>query len=38
MPDDGNLTNLLARWLPNSQDLERVLVSNPAVLYDFPLP
>ncbi len=35
MPDDGDLTNLLARWLPDKQDLENVLVNNPARLYDF---
>ena len=35
MPDDGDLTNLLARWLPDKKDLENVLVNNPARLYDF---
>jgi len=36
VPDDGNLVNLLSRWIDKPQDLERVLVSNPARLYDFP--
>lgn len=36
MPDDGALFNLLARWLPDGADRQRVLVSNPARLYDFP--
>ena len=36
VPDDGNLVNLLSRWIDQPQDLERVLVSNPARLYDFP--
>lgn len=35
MPDDGVLFNLLARWLPNEADRHRVLVTNPARLYDF---
>lgn len=35
MPDDGVLFNLLARWLPDTDARERVLVSNPARLYDF---
>jgi 2-pyrone-4,6-dicarboxylate lactonase len=35
MPDDGALTNLLARWLPDESLRRRVLVDNPAALYDF---
>jgi len=35
MPDDGVLFNLLARWLPDAALRERVLVTNPARLYDF---
>lgn len=35
MPDDGVLFNLLARWLPDDADRHRVLVGNPARLYDF---
>jgi len=36
IPDDGKLVNLLSRWIEKPQDLERILVSNPARLYDFP--
>lgn len=35
MPDDGGLVNLLARWLPDDKLRHRVLVDNPAALYDF---
>jgi len=35
MPDDGALLNLLARWLPDERMRRRVLVDNPAALYDF---
>lgn len=35
MPDTGMLLNLLRSWIPNKQDLYRVLVENPARLYDF---
>jgi predicted TIM-barrel fold metal-dependent hydrolase len=35
MPDDGTLLNLLARWLPDERLRNRVLVDNPAALYDF---
>lgn len=35
MPDTGMLLNLLKLWIPNEQDLYRVLVENPACLYDF---
>lgn len=35
MPDDGALLNLLARWLPDARERERVLVHNPAALYGF---
>lgn len=37
MPDDGELFNLLARWLPSESLRQRVLVDNPARLYDFPV-
>lgn len=37
IPDDGNLLNLLPRWMEDSKDRYKVLVSNPARLYDFPL-
>ena len=36
VPDDGKLVNLLSRWIDRPQDLERILISNPARLYDFP--
>jgi predicted TIM-barrel fold metal-dependent hydrolase len=35
MPDDGDLTNLLMRWLPSEKDRIQVLVKNPESLYDF---
>ena len=35
VPDDGALANLLARWLPDERVRHRVLVDNPAALYDF---
>lgn len=39
MPDDGVLLDLLARWMPDERQRRRVLVDNPAALYDFaPVP
>jgi predicted TIM-barrel fold metal-dependent hydrolase len=35
MPNDGELVDLLARWLPDEALRRRVLVDNPAALYDF---
>lgn len=35
MPDDGQLLNALFDWVPNQQTLRRILVDNPAQLYDF---
>lgn len=35
LPDDAVLLDLLARWTSDSRLLERVLVDNPALLYDF---
>lgn len=35
MPDDGDLADLLADWLPEPDLRERVLVANPARLYGF---
>ena len=35
MPNDGDLTDLIADWLPNAALRERVLVVNPALLYRF---
>ncbi|QHI98755.1 amidohydrolase family protein [Xylophilus rhododendri] len=36
MPDDGALVDLLVRWMPDAAQRQRVLVDNPAALYDFP--
>ena len=36
MPNDAELVELLARWLPTPALREEVLVRNPAELYDFP--
>jgi len=36
MPDDGVLVDLLARWMPDERQRRKVLVDNPAALYDFP--
>jgi predicted TIM-barrel fold metal-dependent hydrolase len=33
--DDGAALNRLQRWAPTPEMLQRILVSNPAVLYDF---
>ena len=35
MPDDTALVDLLARWLPDAALRRRILVENPATLYDF---
>jgi predicted TIM-barrel fold metal-dependent hydrolase len=35
MPNDGELCDLLAQWVPDEQLRRRVLVDNPAVLYGF---
>jgi 2-pyrone-4,6-dicarboxylate lactonase len=35
MPNDGDLSDLIAAWLPDAGVRERVLVSNPAKLYRF---
>jgi D-galactarolactone isomerase len=35
-PDDAVLFDLLAEWAPDEATLHRILVENPAVLYDFP--
>lgn len=36
LPDDGVLVDLLGRWMPDAAQRRRVLVDNPAALYDFP--
>lgn len=35
MPNDGDLVDLLAQWLPTEPLREQVLVHNPALLYGF---
>jgi predicted TIM-barrel fold metal-dependent hydrolase len=35
MPNDGDLADLIANWLPDAGLRERVLVTNPASLYRF---
>src|SRR5258707_7753997 len=35
-PDDAILFDLLLAWVPDEKTRNRVLVDNPAVLYDFP--
>jgi predicted TIM-barrel fold metal-dependent hydrolase len=35
MPNDGDLCDLLADWVPDARDRHRVLVGNPARLYGF---
>jgi predicted TIM-barrel fold metal-dependent hydrolase len=36
MPNDGVLLDLLADWAPDAEMRRRILVENPAALYDFP--
>jgi predicted TIM-barrel fold metal-dependent hydrolase len=38
MPNDGDLLDLLARWVPDPAVRARILVDNPAALYGFDLP
>lgn len=35
MPDDGELADLFTRWVPDARLRQRILVDNPAGLYDF---
>ena len=35
MPNDGALFDVLLDWAPNPEVLRRILVDNPARLYDF---
>lgn len=37
MPDDGDLLDALATWLPDEEQLRAILVDNPAALYGFDL-
>lgn len=36
MPNDADLVDLIARWLPEPMQRQQILVENPALLYDFP--
>jgi len=35
IPNDGDLLDLLAHWVPDTAQRHRILVSNPTELYDF---
>lgn len=35
MPNDGDLADMLADWVPDAAQHEKVLVANPARLYGF---
>ena len=35
MPNDGNLADLLAQWIPDAAARKKILVDNPARLYGF---
>ena len=35
MPNDGDLVNMLADWVPDEAQRKKVLVDNPARLYHF---
>ncbi|GAA4333342.1 amidohydrolase family protein [Pigmentiphaga soli] len=37
-PNDADLLDLLLEWVPDDAALRRILVTNPALLYGFPLP
>lgn len=37
-PDDAALLDLLLDWAPEAETRRRILVDNPAALYDFPTP
>ena len=36
LPDDAVLFDLLSDWVPDENVRHRILVENPAILYDFP--
>jgi predicted TIM-barrel fold metal-dependent hydrolase len=36
MPNDGDLLDLLAEWLPDGATRDRILVDNACALYGFP--
>ena len=35
MPNDGDLVDLLGEWIPDAGTRRKVLVDNPAQLYQF---
>ena len=35
MPNDGDLMDMLAVWVPDEELRQRILVDNPAKLYGF---
>ena len=35
MPNDGDLVDLLAEWIPDPATRRRILVDNPAELFGF---
>ena len=35
MPNDGDLVDLLAEWVPDAATRKRILVDNAATLFDF---
>ena len=35
MPNDGDLADLIAEWIPDAAQREQVLARNPAKLYRF---
>jgi 2-pyrone-4,6-dicarboxylate lactonase len=35
MPNDGDLADMLAEWVPDDARRKRILVDNPQRLYDF---
>ena len=37
-PDDAQLFDLMARWVPDARTRHRILVENPEALYGFPAP
>lgn len=36
MPNDGDLIDLIAEWIPDAATRKRILADNPAMLYGFP--
>jgi predicted TIM-barrel fold metal-dependent hydrolase len=35
MPNDADLCDLFIQWIPDPETRQRILVDNPAELYDF---